>query len=163
MLHTLSVYDGVQKRIGSFFEELAARKSTATFQTSSSNATSESSGIQDVDVIQRFQDACEFGGGGHKFIWKLKPESTMLITLHWVFNVSNLNPASSFANHPYSWYTQLSQHNDPKAYPVEAYVNLMKCSWLLRVSTPEAGVEGFSDEVRTMIGLLGCVSITRVS
>ena len=93
MLHTLSVYDGVQKRIGSFFEELAARKSTATFQTSSSNATSESSGIQDVDVIQRFQDACEFGGGGHKFIWKLKPESTMLITLHWVFNVSNLkNP-----------------------------------------------------------------------
>jgi hypothetical protein len=35
----------------------------------------------------------------------------------------------------------------------------MKCSWLLRVTTPDAGVEGFSDEIRTMIGILGCVSI----
>lgn len=38
----------------------------------------------------------------------------------------------------------------------------MKCSWLLRVSTPEAGVEGFSDEVRTMIGLLGCDVVYRL-
>jgi hypothetical protein len=62
-------------------------------------AISESSAIQDVDVIQRFQDACEFGGGGHKFIWKLKPESTILITLHWVFNVSeNKFAVRSFRN-----------------------------------------------------------------
>jgi len=58
--------------------------------------------------------------------------------------------------------SQLNRNNDPKKLPVEAYVNLMKCSWLLRVTTPEAGVEGFSDEVRTMIGLLGCVSISHV-
>ena len=53
---------------------------------------------------------------------------------------------------------QLSKHNDPQKLPIEAYVNLMKCSWLLRVTTPEASVEGFSEEMRTMIGLLGCVS-----
>lgn len=58
--------------------------------------------------------------------------------------------------------TQLNRNNDAKKLPVEAYVNLMKCSWLLRVTTPEAGVEGFSDEVRTMIGLLGCVSASHV-
>ena len=85
---TLCVYDGVQKRIGSFFEELAARKSTASNETMSSTGASEASGIQDIDVIQRFQDACEFGGGGSNFVWKLKPESTLLITLHWVFYVS---------------------------------------------------------------------------
>ena len=79
----------MQKRIGSFFEELAARKSTATIESISSTGASESSGIQDIDVIQRFQDACEFGGGGgHNFVWKLKPESTLLITMHWVFYVS---------------------------------------------------------------------------
>jgi hypothetical protein len=85
---TLSVYDQVQRRIGSFFEELAARKSTASYETTSSAGASVASGMQEVDVIQRFQDACEFGGGGQNFIWKLKPESTLLITLHWVFNVS---------------------------------------------------------------------------
>jgi hypothetical protein len=57
---------------------------------------------------------------------------------------------------------QLNRHNDPKTSPIETYVNLMKCSWLLRVSTPEAGVEGFSDEVRTMIGLLGCDVVYRL-
>ena len=56
---------------------------------------------------------------------------------------------------------QLSVNNDPKNLPVEAYVNLMKCSWLLRVTTPDADVDGFSEEMRTMIGLLGCVSIPR--
>lgn len=86
---TLSVYDGVQRRLGKHFEELAARKSTASYSTTSSYGGTDSSGIQEIDLIQRFQDACEFGGGGHNFIWKLKPESTLLITLHWVFNVSH--------------------------------------------------------------------------
>lgn len=88
---TLSVYDGVQRRIGLFLEELAARKSTASYQSTSSAGASVASGMQDIDVIQRFQDACEFGGGGQAFVWKLKPESTILITLHWVYNLNHTN------------------------------------------------------------------------
>lgn len=38
----------------------------------------------------------------------------------------------------------------------------MKCSWLLRVTTPDAGVEGFSNEIRTMIGILGCDVVYRL-
>lgn len=88
---TLQVYDGVQNRIGQFLEELAARRSTASNETMSSAGLSEASGMLDVDVIQRFQDACEFGSGQQRFVWKLQPESTMLITLHWVFHVRKLS------------------------------------------------------------------------
>lgn len=84
---TLQAYDGIQNRIGGFLEELAARKSTATYDTMSSAGLSEISGVQDLDIIQRFEEACEFGSGAQRFVWKLQPESTMLITLHWVFDV----------------------------------------------------------------------------
>lgn len=53
----------------------------------SSAGLSEISGVQDLDIIQRFEEACEFGSGAQRFVWKLQPESTMLITLHWVFDV----------------------------------------------------------------------------